>query len=81
MALGMFWLFFHIEHFPVGIYLDDTRALKLGDIGLVVTHDAGGASFFGEIHETLEGEIEEVVGGGDQEGPIFATQWRNTLNG
>ena len=73
MALGMFRLFFHIEHFPIGIYLDDARTLELGDIWLVVTHDAGGAFFFGEVHEALKGEIEEVVGGCDEERPIFAT--------
>ena len=81
MALGMFRLFFHIEHFPIGIYLDDACTLKLGYVGLMVAHDAGGAFHLGKINEALEGEIEEVVGGGDQEGPIFATQWRNTLNG
>ena len=80
MALGMFRLFFHIEHFPIGIYLDDARTLKLGDIGLMVAHDAGGAFCLSEINETLEGEIEEVVGSGDEERPIFATQWRDTLN-
>ena len=78
MALGMFRLFFHIEHFPVGIYLYDTRALKLGDIGLMVAHDTGGAFRLGKINEALEGEIEEIVGSSDQEGPIFAVRRQST---
>lgn len=78
MALGMFRLFFHIEHFPVGIYLYDARALELGDVGLMVAHDAGGAFCLGKINEALKGEIEEVVGSSNQEGPIFAVRRRST---
>ena len=75
MTLGMFRLFFHIEHLPIGIYLDDAGTLKLGNVGLMVAHDTGGAFRLGKINEALEREIEEVVGSSDQEGPIFATQW------
>ena len=65
VTLGMFGFLFHAEHLSVGVFLDDTRALKFLDRRLVVAHDTGCAFLLGEIHEALEREIEEVVGGGD----------------
>ena len=67
MGFGDLGFFLHTEDAVVSVELDDTCALEFFYRGLLMTHDAGGAFFLGEIHELLEGEEEEVIGSDDEE--------------
>ena len=67
MTLWFLWLLFHVQHLVILIEHYYSCALQLFYRWLLVAHDARGLLLVGVIDKLLETEVEDVVGGDNEE--------------
>ena len=67
MTLWFLGLLFHVQHLIIIIEHHYSCALQLFYRWLLVAHDARGLLLVGVIDKLLETEVEDVVGGDDEE--------------
>ena len=67
MTLWFLGLLFHVQHLVILIEHHYSSALQLLYRWLLMAHDARGLLFVGVVDKLLETEVEDVVGGDDEE--------------